>query len=221
MAKIFNPPPTWPAPPAGWSPEPGWRPDPAWGPAPEGWELWIAAPRRWYRKKRFIPLWVFLALLVVGVTADPPQEEEPAVVAAAAEREASIPPTDPALNAQQEAARLAAEQEAARVAAEQKAARAAEAARVAAEQEAARVPVLDEAAVAACQVLANGAQDVATKQDRSDLARAFNQYARQSSEPKIVEAGRFMTDSVDSWTGFMWDGSVGIAADVCIAGGME
>ncbi len=168
--------------------------------------MWIAAPRRWYRKKRFIPLWVFLALLVVGVTADPPQEEEPAVVAAAAEREASIPPTDPALNAQQEAARLAAEQEAARVAAE---------------QEAARVPVLDEAAVAACQVLANGAQDVATKQDRSDLARAFNQYARQSSEPKIVEAGRFMTDSVDSWTGFMWDGSVGIAADVCIAGGME
>lgn len=85
----------------------------------------------------------------------------------------------------------------------------------------ARKPVLDSAARSACVVLANNAADVATKQDRSDLARAFNRFARQSSEAKIVEAGENLTDSVDSWTGFMWDGAVGIAADECIKGGMK
>jgi len=84
---------------------------------------------------------------------------------------------------------------------------------------AARKPVLDQAAVDACNVLGNGFQDVTTKQDRSDLARAFNYFARSSSEAKIVDAGQMLTAEVDSWTGFMWDGAVANAADICVKGG--
>ena len=48
--KVYNPPPSWPAPPPGWTPPPDWQPDPAWGPAPEGWSFWLerrANPRAW------------------------------------------------------------------------------------------------------------------------------------------------------------------------------
>jgi hypothetical protein len=68
-----------------------------------------------------------------------------------------------------------------------------------------RKPVLDGAARSACSVLAQQYADVVTKQDRSDFTRAFNYYARSSSERKIVEAGQDLTDNVGSWTGFMWN----------------
>lgn len=38
-ARLYNPPPTWPAPALGWQPTKDWEPDPAWGPAPAGWRL--------------------------------------------------------------------------------------------------------------------------------------------------------------------------------------
>lgn len=48
--KVYNPPPSWPAPPPGWTPPPAWVPDPQWGPAPEGWTFWDEVrpnPRAW------------------------------------------------------------------------------------------------------------------------------------------------------------------------------
>jgi hypothetical protein len=155
-SKVFNPPPNWPAPPPGWVPSPGWSPDPSWGPPPPGWDVWVRQHRPWYRRKRFIPLWLLLALIALGLavgdgedaarpfvaspapaTLNPGPDAEPARVAA--EQEAARQAEAARVAVEQEAARVAAEQEAARVAAEQEAARQAEAARVAAEQEAARV----------------------------------------------------------------------------------
>jgi hypothetical protein len=92
------------------------------------------------------------------------------------------------------------------------------AAEKAAKEKAAEAVKLDDNARAACQVLVLNAADVTTKQDRSDLARAVNAYARQSDTPQIVEAGEFLTDSVGSWTGFMWTGPVSNFADVCDKG---
>jgi hypothetical protein len=45
MSKRFNPPPNWPVP-RGWQPPSDWKPDPSWPPAPDGWKLWVEAPRQ-------------------------------------------------------------------------------------------------------------------------------------------------------------------------------
>jgi hypothetical protein len=103
-------------------------------------------------------------------------------------------------------------------AAKEKAAKKKAAEKKAAKKKAAETVKLDDNARAACQVLVLNAADVTTKQDRSDLARAVNAYARQSDTPQIVDAGEFLTDSVGSWTGFMWTGAVGNFADVCDKG---
>ena len=86
---------------------------------------------------------------------------------------------------------------------------------------AAPTPMMDGPAFDACSAFGNGIADVVTKQDRSDLARSVNLYARQSAEPQFVQAGIWLTDHADSWTGFMWSGMTANFADLCIRGGYE
>lgn len=80
---------------------------------------------------------------------------------------------------------------------------------------------MDDAAFEACNAFAGRILDVATKQDRSDLARAVNYHARQSSEPQFVQGGAWLTDTVGSWTGFMWNGMTANFWDLCVKGGYE
>jgi len=123
-----------------------------------------------------------------------------------------------------DAAKAAEEQTAKDEAAAEQAARDAETEqrRVEAEAKAAAeaAPVnLTEMDINACAALAGGSDLVVTEQDRADLARAVRAYSDDSPDQRFVDAGRNLTDYADSWTGFMWSGSVGIFSDLCIRGG--
>lgn len=80
---------------------------------------------------------------------------------------------------------------------------------------------LDASAQSACEVFVSGEADAVTDQDRSDLARAVNVFARQSKTLEIVKAAGMLTDTVKSLTGFFWDASVSNFADVCLNGGYK